>query len=150
MQRRDFIKGAVLSSAVLAVSAGGIFAEGSGQAGGMDINRLQNTKDPSVLEQKHVPAVNAPSSVKPGAWFDVNIKVGFVQEHPSTEGHWITMIKLLVDGKDVAMTDFKSGGISAPYASFRIRLDKSSTIEAVEHCNIHGTWISQPVNVKVA
>ena len=150
MKRRDFIKGALLSSAVLAASGGRIFAEGTGQPGGMDINRLQNTESPSALEQKHVPAVDAPASVKPGAWFDVQVKIGFMEEHPSTGGHWITMIKLLVDGNDVAMTDFKTGGISAPYATFRIKLDRASTIEAVEHCNLHGTWISQPLRIRVS
>ena len=150
MRRREFIKGALLSSAVLAASAGKIFAEESGKAGGMNMNRLQNTESPSTLEQKHFPAVKAPASVKPGEWFDVHVKVGFMKEHPSTEGHWITMIKLIVDGNEVAMTDFKSGGISASEATFRIRLGKSSTIEAVENCNLHGTWISQPFSIKIS
>ncbi len=150
MHRREFIKGALLSSAVLTASAGKIFAEGSGQTVGMDINRLQSKESPSALEQKHVPVVDAPASVKPGDWFDAKVKVGFMQEHPSTEGHWITMIKLLVDGKDVAVTEFKSGGISASYATFRIKLDIASTIEAMEHCNLHGTWISQPVSIKIS
>ncbi len=150
MHRREFIKGVLLSSAVLAVSAGKLFAEGIGKTGGMDINRLKNPESPSSLEQKHVPAVIAPATVKPGAWFDVNVKVGFMQEHPSTKGHWITMIKLLVDGNDVAMTDFNAGGISAPDVTFRIKLDRASTIEAVEHCNLHGTWISQPLSIRIS
>jgi len=150
MLRREFIKGVLLSSAVLAASAGELFGEGTGQTGGMDINRLKNPESPSALEQKHVPAVKVPESVKPGEWFDVNVKVGFMQEHPSTGAHWITMIRLLADGDEVAATDFKSGGISAPFATFRIRLDKTSTIEAVENCNLHGTWTSQPLSITVS
>ena len=150
MQRRKFIKGALLSSAVLAVSAGEIFAEVSEHASGMGMNRLQNTENPSALEQKHVPAVTAPASVMPGEWFDVHVKVGFMLEHPSTAGHWITMIKLRIDGKDVAKTDFIAGGLSASEATFRIRLDKSSTIEAVENCNLHGTWTSQPFSINIS
>ncbi|MEW6602329.1 MAG: desulfoferrodoxin family protein [Nitrospirota bacterium] len=150
MKRRDFIKGALLSTAVVAASAGKIFAEAGGQHGGMDMNRLKNPESPSALEQKHVPGIDAPATVKSGEWFDVRVKVGFMQEHPSTSGHWITMIKLLADGNEVAETDFKSGGISAPYATFRIRLEKSSTIEAVENCNLHGAWASQPVSITVS
>jgi superoxide reductase len=150
MDRRNFIKETLLLTAVLAASSGKAIAEEYGETGGKDINRLQNKENPSALEQKHVPGIEAPESVKAGSWFNVNIKVGFMQEHPSKPEHWITMIKLLINGEEVAKTDFKTGGISAPVARFRVRLDKTSTIEALEHCNIHGKWISDPVSIKVA
>jgi desulfoferrodoxin (superoxide reductase-like protein) len=53
-------------------------------------------------------------------------------------GHWITKIKLLVDGSEVIESEYKKGGLNSPNALFRIRLDKSARLEAVEHCNLHG------------
>lgn len=80
----------------------------------------------------------------------MKVKVGFMKEHPSTSGHWITMIKLLVNGKEIARADFKEGGISAATATFRVKLHTSSTLEAVEHCNLHDTWISEAVKITVS
>ena len=79
----------------------------------------------------------------------MRIKVGFKQEQPSTPDHWITMIKLLANEKEIAKTEFPAGRIAATEAVLRIKLTSSSTLEAVEHCNIHGTWISEKVEVKV-
>lgn len=147
MKRRDFIKGALL--ATVAISSGKTFAGEYGEKSMKDINRLTNRDNPSVLEQKHVPSVEAPDMAESGQWFDVKVNVGFMEEHPSTPGHWITMIKLLADGKEVSKSEFERGGISAPEAKFRIRLDKSAKLEAIEHCNLHGTWISDPLNIKI-
>ena len=63
--------------------------------------------------------------------------------------YWIDEITILVDGVEIARTDFKVGGVSAPEASFKIRLNKTSTIEAIENCNLHGRWISDPVTVAI-
>jgi superoxide reductase len=147
MNRRDFIKGAVITTAVLSSSR--VFSSDYKQEAEKKMNRLTNRESPSVLEQKHVPLIECPEKIQPGSWFDVNVKVGFMKEHPSTAAHWITKIKLLVDGKKVSKTRFETGGISASSATFRIRLDKDAKLEAVENCNLHGTWISEPVTVKV-
>jgi superoxide reductase len=149
MNRREFIKETLLTTAVLASVSGKAFAGEYGEISKKDINRLKNKKTPSIGEQKHVPAIEAPDTIRSGSWFDVKIKVGFKKEHPSTPGHWITMIKLIADGKEVAKTGFKTGGISAPTTTFRIRLENTSTVEAIENCNLHGTWISDPVKIKV-
>ena len=145
MDRREFIRGALLTAAFL--SSGKTLAYG--KAGKEDLLRLENRDDPSVLEQKHVPAIEAPRQVKEGEWFDVKVRVGFMKEHPSSPDHWITSIKLLVNGQEIAKTGFPVGGVSAPSATFRIRLERTSKIEAVENCNLHGTWISDPVRVAV-
>ncbi len=144
MKRREFLKGSVLITATLA--SGNTLAYASEKG----LLRLKNRDNPTVLEQKHVPAIEAPKKVSANDWFDLNVKIGFMKEHPSVPDHWITMIKLLVDGKEVARTDFKLGGISAPSSTFRIRLAKTSTLEVVENCNKHGTWISDPVKIEVA
>jgi superoxide reductase len=149
MKRRDFIKGALLTTAAL-TSRRAFAGEGYGDMSTMEgLNRLQDEKNPTVSEQKHVPGIVIPDTVKPGTWFDVKVKVGFLKEHPSTAGHWITMIKLHADNRELAWSHFRKGGVTAPVATFRIRLDRTTTLQAIENCNIHGTWISSPVEVKV-
>lgn len=152
MNRREFIKGAILTAAFL--SSGQALAyndeeEKSGELAEQGLLRLQNREDPSVAEQKHVPAIEAPARVRKGRWFDVKVKVGFMREHPSNPDHWITFIKLLANGQEIAKTEFPVGGVSASSATFRIRLEQTSKIEAIENCNLHGTWISDPVTLTV-
>jgi superoxide reductase len=143
MKRRAFLKGVVVATAAIASSKA--FADNYKG----NLNRLSNKDNPTGLEQKHVPAVEVPGSVKTGAWFDVKVKVGFMKEHPSTPQHWINMIKLLVNGKEVGEIRFRTGGVAGPVALFRVKLDRTSTLVAIENCNLHGTWVSETVNVKV-
>lgn len=147
MKRRDFLKGALLATTLLA--SGKSYAEEYKKADEKELLRLKNTGNPSLLEQKHVPGIVSPTEVSKDEWFDVKVKVGFLKEHPSTPEHWITMIKLIADGNPIAKTKFKVGGVSPSSTSFRIRLNKSSTIEVIENCNLHGRWISDSVKIKV-
>jgi superoxide reductase len=144
MERRDFIKAAAVAAVMVASKGQTSFAAEE------EFLRLKDKANPSALEQKHVPGISAPDTVKAGDWFDVKVKVGYMAEHPSTLRHWITYIHLRVDGKDVASVEYPMGGMLSPETVFRIRLDKPTVIEAVENCNIHGTWISEPVHVKVS
>jgi superoxide reductase len=147
MDRRKFITGAILSAFVLMSekALGGQY----GHTGNVKLNRPSNKENPPLIEQKHIPAIETPEKVQSGRWFDVHVRVGFMKEHPSTPEHWITMIKLLVNGKETARSIFSKGGVSASAATFRIRLDKTSTLEAVENCNLHGTWISNPEKIQI-
>ena len=148
MKRREFLKGAILSTALLA-SGEALATEGYSGNNKKNLLRLENREIPTVLEKKHVPVIDAPTKIAKNEWFEVRVRVGYMTVHPSTPRHWIDEITILVDGVEVARTDFKVGGISAPEASFRIRLNKTSTIEAIENCNLHGRWISDPVTVAV-
>ncbi len=149
MNRREFIKGTMIAAAVVTAAPEKVLAGEYDKMGEEKINTLQDMKNPTVLEQKHVPGVEAPESVEQGKWFDVHIRIGFMQEHPSTPEHWITMIKLLIDDKEAAETEFETGGVASPVATFRVKLNKTSVLTAFEHCNLHGTWKSGPVTVKV-
>ncbi|MBF0536832.1 MAG: hypothetical protein HQL03_01110 [Nitrospirae bacterium] len=145
MQRRDFLKGAVAAGVVL--TSGKLLAdEGKGEP----LLRLKRKDRPSVSEQLHVPIVDAPDKAKAGQWIDVNVKVGFMKEHPSTSEHWITFVSLLADGKEIAKAEYPVGGIVSSSATFKIKLDKSVKLEAIENCNLHGTWISEAVKVEVS
>ena len=147
MNRRNFIKGAIVTTAVMTSTKS--FAGEYGHKDTGKLNRLMSKDAPSVMEQKHVPGIKAPGTVNAGEWFDVKVNVGYMKGHPSTSGHWITMIKIKVNGDEVAKSTYKVGGVTDPVMSCRIKLDSTATLEAIENCNLHGTWISEPVTVKV-
>lgn len=142
MKRRVFVKG--LAGLVLVGVAPPARAEEKNYL------RLRNPRNPSLLEKKHVPGVEVPLRVQAGEWFEVRVRVGYLVEHPSTPTHWITWIALLCNGRKIAEVRFPEGGPLAPVATFRIRLKESAVLEAVENCNLHGTWISEPVKVEVS
>jgi superoxide reductase len=142
------LKAAAVATGVMIT--GKAFADREMHEGGQKVNRLSNRVKPSMMEKKHVPAIEAPHAIGFDKWFDVKVRVGYLAEHPSTPGHWITEIKLIVDGREVSGIENEVGGISASESSFRIRLKKTSILEAIEHCNLHGVWISDPVKVEVA
>jgi superoxide reductase len=148
MQRRDFLKGVVFGTALLASREAQAIREYSGYDM-KNFLRSDNRINPSVLEKSHVPAIDAPWKVKKDEWFEVKVRVGYMKAHPSEPKHWIDRIAILVDGMAVAETDFKIGGIFAPEALFKIRLNKTSAIKAIEHCNLHGSWTCDPVTISV-
>ncbi len=145
MKRRDFIKGAILTTTVFAAGRTPVFAK----QGHGDLNKLENRENPSALEQKHVPGLEAPANVPADKWFDVKIKIGYKKEHPSTPGHWIRLVKLLVDGEEAARHTFETGGVSPSSTKFTIELAKTSKVEVVADCNLHGVWISDSLEIKV-
>ncbi|MCG6553385.1 MAG: class II SORL domain-containing protein [Candidatus Magnetominusculus sp. LBB02] len=144
MNRREFITGAAAAGVVLA--SGKVYA-GEDKSEPMRLNSKDN---PTELEQKHVPLIEAPDKAKAGQWIDVKVKVGFMKDHPSTPEHWITYVKLLADDKEIAKAEYPVGGIVSSSAVFKIKLDKTVKLEVVEHCNLHGTWISESVKVDVS
>ncbi len=142
MERRKFVKGLAVGTIALMANIDIARAQ-------KGLHRLINKKSPSILEKKHVPLIVAPNEVKKGQWFNVEVRVGFQIEHPSTPGHWIEEITLLVNGKKVTEIENETGGLTSPNGHFNIRLNESATLEAIADCNLHGKWISEPVKIKV-
>ncbi len=152
MERRRLIKAGAAGAALL-LTQGVAGADSYNKTlAKRKINTLTNKKNPSVLEKKHVPLVEAPKSVKKGQWFKVRVKVGFMIEHPSKPDHWIDRIELQMNGKRVSEMVNVVGGITSPNAYFEIRLNRSGDVklEAVANCNLHGTWLSEPIHIRVA
>ena len=151
MDRRNFLKNAALGAGLMA-SGSALFVPSIAKADGPEVGRkllkLQDRDNPNIMEKKHVPLIEAPGKVKPGEWFDVTVKVGYLTEHPSTPDHWITAVELWADDKMLGVMESKAGGITSPNAEFTIRLEGPATLVAVENCNLHGTWIGDPVKVE--
>ncbi len=107
--------------------------------------------------EKHVPVIVAPASVKAGEWAAVSVTVGKGIAHPNTTEHFIAWIALhfVPEGAkssyEVARCELSAHGQAAtgpnsgPVYSdsgmtVRIKLDKPGSLHATAYCNIHGLW----------
>lgn len=107
--------------------------------------------------EKHVPAIEVKDTVKKGEVVSVSVTVGKEIPHPNTTEHhiaWISVYFLPKGEKftyQLARFEFNSHGASAQgpntstvftqsQATSAFKTDKSGTIIAVAHCNIHGLW----------
>ena len=129
----------------------------------MKISEIIQTADWKV--EKHVPVIVAPSSVKAGEKFMVEVSVGKEIAHPNTTEHHIRSIRLYFKpdaGKfasEVGNFEFSAHAESAdgpnkgailtePLAQVSMKLNGSGTLLAVGYCNIHGLWESS-LEIKV-
>ena len=112
--------------------------------------------------EKHVPAIDAPDTVKKGEKILITVTVGKEIPHPNTTAHHISWIKLLFwpEGEkfpyEVGNAGFLAHGASAegadsstiycePHAVFAFKTDKPGKLLATSHCNIHGFWKDKKV-----
>jgi superoxide reductase len=95
-------------------------------------------------KEKHVPAIDAPDTVKKGEFFSVTVTVGKDIPHPNTKEHYIGWIEgFVVPKSGVAKSIGKfvfEPEITDSTATFRIRLEEDATLFAWGYCNIHGVW----------
>ena len=102
MDRRTFIKGAVVSSLAIGVAktanAASYYPNNVDQSLFENINRVKNPAQKTPLEKSHAPFITAPASVKAGEPFIVEVSVG-EKLHVMSPAHWIQNIDvdLLVD-----------------------------------------------------
>ncbi|NMB38231.1 MAG: Neelaredoxin [Firmicutes bacterium] len=106
--------------------------------------------------EKHVPIITAPKSVKKDESFTVAVHVGENIPHPNTTEHHIRWIKLLFqpdDGFTYELGDFQftahgeataganqGPAYTEPKITAEIKLKTSGTLMALSFCNIHGLW----------
>ena len=137
MKRRD----ALLGSALLAgISAKSVVAAQEKRLGDSIIPPSKE-----MGKEKHVPMIAAPASVKAGKPFTITVEVGKTVPHPNTVEHHIKWIQLyaLQDGSGyvVELGKFDFGPTFAqPKVTVPVILQKSASIFALAHCNIHGIW----------
>lgn len=107
--------------------------------------------------EKHVPVIECPDSVKAGEFFSVAVTVGKQIAHPNTTEHhiaWIAIHFAPEGGKlsyEIGRFEFSAHGQSGegpnkgPVYSdssvvVRVKLNTSGTLFATAYCNIHGLW----------
>jgi superoxide reductase len=120
-----------------------------------DLKELLQSAD--WKKEKHVPAIEAPDSVKKGELFRITVSVGKEVAHPNTTEHHIRWAEVffLPEGEkfpvQVGRAEFASHGESTqgpnldgsythPEAVFAFKTEKKGTLLASSYCNIHGLW----------
>ncbi|MHA2066938.1 MAG: class II SORL domain-containing protein [Candidatus Thorarchaeota archaeon] len=102
--------------------------------------------------EKHVPSIEAPDTVKEDEIVKIKVQVGKEIPHPNTVEHhirWIQVYYTPDEGNftyDLGRFNFNSHGegpvSTDSKAAFHFKTNKSGTINAVSYCNIHGLWES--------
>ena len=110
-------------------------------------------------QEKHIPVIESPPTVKKEELFKVAVTVGKEIPHPNTTEHHICWIEVyfLPEGEkfpcQVGRFAFTAHGASArgpntgavythPAVVASFRTDKPGTLFASSYCNIHGLWES--------
>jgi len=110
-------------------------------------------------QEKHVPVIECPSTVKSGEIFEVKAYLGKEVAHPNTTEHHIRWINLFFKPEDDKFTyqvgsfEFTAHGEAAAGANegpvytnhsviCSLKIGTPGTLHAVALCNIHGLWES--------
>jgi len=113
-----------------------------------EINRVKDPANPTDLEKKHVPTIEAPDEVTAREPFETTIIVGKELAHPDEGGHFIQWIELFAGDAYLARFDFTPTVSGAP-VKITLKLNEDTTLVARERCNLHGVWeSSKDIKVK--
>lgn len=112
------------------------------------VNTVKDSQNMTDLEKKHLPVIDAPGSVKKGEPFTVTVEVGRYMAHPNTMGHFIQWIELYSGDALLARAELVPE-FSGPKVTFPVMLKHGHPLIAVERCNLHGMWASEPKAIKV-
>ena len=152
MDRRDFLKTVAMGSLATGLSATMANAERFfptkvDHSLFEGINRVKDPSRKSALEKSHAPLITAPTAVKAGEAFTVEVSVGEVV-HGMGPTHWIQNIELYIGNEPAGKIELQPKGYLKPKAAFTVVLQKDVvptgkvTLVAAQHCNLHGYWES--------
>ncbi len=116
------------------------------------VNTPADPEDPTDLEKKHVPVIEAPDRIKAGEPVEVTVHVGKLLAHPNEPGHHIELIELY-KGHVLLAHAYLAGAMAEPKVTFRVTLSpqvaaEEGVLRAFERCSLHGVWEStRPVEV---
>ncbi|MCD1293436.1 superoxide reductase [Methanocella sp. CWC-04] len=103
------------------------------------INTPKDVKNMSDLEKKHWPRIECPDVVDAGQPFDVVVNIGSGIDHPSEQAHFIQWIEVARGSCDISRV-YLEPVFSLPRVTFRMRLNKDTSLVVRESCNLHGIW----------
>ncbi len=112
---------------------------GAGEELFKQINYPKDPNNMSDLEKKHWPKIECPDAVDANKPFDVTVNVGVGIDHPSELAHFIEWIELNRGDLGTAR-EYLQPKYAYPRVTFRIAIDKDTTLVARESCNLHGIW----------
>ena len=113
------------------------------------VNRPVDPRNLSDLEKKHIPVIEAPSTVNQGECFCVTVEVGKMLAHPNQRDHFIEFIDLYADELFLTRVDLTAVS-TCPKATLCLALSApAKELRAYGRCNIHGVWMGTvPITVK--
>jgi superoxide reductase len=130
------------------------------------MNKLSEyVKSADWKSEKHVPALEAPDTVKAGEWFNISVTVGKEIPHPNTTEHhiaWIAVHFAPTGAKatfEIGRFEFSAHGQSPTGPNqgpvytdsgvvVRAKLNTSGLLFTTAYCNIHGLWEAErPIQV---
>ncbi len=93
-------------------------------------------------KEKHVPVIVYAKAcgLIPGVCQDLHVKVGSVP-HPMQADHWIQWIDVYLEHKFLGRFIMYPNLQAA--VGVHLKSDLKGTFTAIEHCNIHGTWMAE-------
>ncbi|MFQ6092348.1 MAG: class II SORL domain-containing protein [bacterium] len=106
------------------------------------INRVKDPANPTDLEKKHVPTIEAPDTVRRGEPFEVKVTVGKELSHPDEGGHHIQWLELFAGEAFLSRVDFTPTVSTSPVC-LTLKLFEDTTLRAIARCNLHGMWESE-------
>ncbi|HNQ35077.1 MAG TPA: class II SORL domain-containing protein [bacterium] len=112
------------------------------------INRPKDPANPSDLEKKHLPVIEAPAQAGKDQPFQVRVEVGKLLAHPNEPAHFIAWLELYSGETFLGRAEFTGGG-SYPTAVFTVKLSHGhGALRARALCNLHGLWESErPIEI---
>ncbi|MCF7907438.1 MAG: class II SORL domain-containing protein [Candidatus Omnitrophica bacterium] len=104
------------------------------------VNEPKDKANPTDLEKKHIPIIEAPDKVKKDELFEIKIEIGKLLAHPNEPAHFIEWIELYCGHTFLGRASL-SGGASYPTVTFQVKLSHAhGPLKAWGKCNIHGLW----------
>ena len=104
------------------------------------VNIPKDAENLKELEQKHLPVIDAPDTVKRDEAFTLTVEVGRLKAHPNEPAHFIEWVELYC-GDTFLFRVSLSGSLSAPKISVPVILTHAhGPLKAWAKCNIHGLW----------
>jgi len=105
---------------------------------------IKTAKDEANLSEKHTPVITVVKKcgLIPEGCHDVHVKVGEVT-HPMLREHYIKAIDFYLDNDFLARVHLTPEKLN-PAAALHLKAEKGK-LSAIEHCNIHGSWIGEAV-----
>ena len=104
------------------------------------VNLPKDVGSLTELEQKHLPVISAPDTVKRNEAFPVTIEIGKYKKHPNEPGHSIGWVELY-SGDNFLFRVALSGSLSEPKITVPVKLTHAhGPLKAWAKCNLHGLW----------
>jgi len=116
-----------------------------------ELNKPTDWNNLPGMAKKHVPIIEAPTTVKANMPFSVKVKIGGIDgiEHPNTLSHWINWVALYAEERLIARIEFGAELSDGYVVTINVTFSQSATLRAQEFCNLHGVWEGKTKKITV-